>query len=181
MTVEATLTLENVRKCSSYLSRLFKILLWLTAATFIVQTVLILIGDETFGYVRIGLTEYSGGSVPAAAQVIAWINSLAVLGIFLKLNLHLARLFDHYAEGKIFGRENVHQIQQIGITVMLFPILWILVAIAPAFIPVDGRTALMEYDGAGPLPEVLLGAIILVVSWIIDLGRELREEQDLWI
>ena len=181
MPIEATKKLENVQKYSSYLSRLFQVLLWLTVATLILQTVLILLGEETFGYVRIGLTEYSGGAIPPAAQVIAWINTLAALGIFLKLNLHLSRLFDHYANGKIFGHENVHQIRQIGITVLLFPALWILTAIAPVFIAADGRTALMDYDGAGPLPAVILGAIIMIVAWIMDVGRDLREEQDLWI
>lgn len=181
MTIEATRKLANIRRWSGYLRRLFKISFLLTAATLVMQSILILIGDETFSNVRIGLTSYSGGSVPAAAHVISWINSLAVLAIFLKLCFHLIRLFDHYAEGRIFGRENVHQIRQLGITVMLFPALWLLVAIAPAFIPVDGRTALMDYDGAGPLPEIVLGTIILVVAWIMDVGRELREEQDLWV
>jgi len=180
MTIEAIRQLDNVRKWSGYLCRLFRILYWLTAATLATQLVLILSGDEYFGYVRIGLTEYRG-AVPLAAQVIAWINGLAVSGIFLKLFFHLGRLFEHYTQGTIFGRENVAQIRQIGITVMMFPILWILVAIAPAFIPVDGRTALLEYDGAGPLPEFILATIILVVAWIMDVGRDLREEQDLWI
>jgi hypothetical protein len=180
VTIEATIQLENVRKWSRHLSRLFRIFFWLTAATLIIQLVLILIGDEYFGYVRIGLTEYRD-AIPPAAHIVDWINSLAVLGIFLKLFQHLRRLFEYYAEGRIFGRENVHQIRQIGITVMLFPILWIVIAIIPAFISADGRTALMEYDGAGPLPEIILATIILVVSWIMDVGRELREEQDLWI
>lgn len=180
MTLEATRKLDAVRKWSGYLSRLFTVLFWLTAAILVAQLLLILIGDVYWNYVRIGLTEYRG-EVPIAAHVISWIDGLAVAAIFLKLFFHLRRLFQQYAEGTIFGRENVHQIRQIGITILMFPVLWALVAIAPVFIPVDGQTALLEYDGAGPLPEVILGTIILVVSWIMDVGRELREEQDLWI
>ena len=181
MTMESAARLTDVRRWSGFLCRLFKLLFWLTAASLIVQFILILIGDETFGSVRIGLTTYPGGSVPPAARVVSWIDSLAVIGILLKLSFHLKSLFARYAEGEIFGRENVRQIRQIGLTVLLFPALWILVAITPAFITADGRTALMDYDGAGPLPEIVLGGIILVVSWIMDVGRDLREEQDLWI
>jgi hypothetical protein len=30
-----------------------------------------------------------------------------------------------------------------------------------------------------PFDEVIAGTIIIVISWIMDVGRELREEQDL--
>src|SRR5690606_1944109 len=141
----------------------------------------IAIGDEVFTYVRIGLTEYRGEAIPMAAHVVSWIGSLLGLAILLKLFFHLHKLFGHYAEGRIFEKENVQQIRQIGVTVLLFPILWISLALAPNFIPAEGRTALLESDGAGPLMELIAGAVILVVAWIMDVGREMREEQDLLV
>src|SRR5690606_30517325 len=51
-----------------------------------------------FSYLRIGLTEYRGESIPWAAHVISWIGSLLGLAVLLKLFFHLQKLFGHYAE-----------------------------------------------------------------------------------
>jgi uncharacterized membrane protein len=31
----------------------------------------------------------------------------------------------------------------------------------------------------GALNQIILGTIVIVIAWIMDVGRELREEQDL--
>lgn len=181
MTAETASKLANVQRYSASLKRLFQVLLVAVALAMCAKVFLIAIGDEVFSYLRIGLTEYRGESIPWAAHVISWVGNLLGLAILLKLFFHLQKLFGHYAEGRIFEKESVQQIRQIGVTVLLFPVLWLSLAIAPNFIPAEGRTALLESDGAGPFMELIAGAVILVVSWIMDVGREMREEQDLLV
>lgn len=172
--------LENVRKYSTSLKRLFQFLFVLVALALVVEAVLILTGAEPFNSsVRIGDTEYSGDSIPGTIRMIALIGTVLGSGILLKLDFHLIKLFSLYAGGKIFSAENVHQIRQIGITVLLFPALWVLGVIVPSLIPGEGLTKVIAIDGRDPFTELIVGAIIMVVSWIMDVGRELREEQDL--
>ena len=37
----------------------------------------------------------------------------------------------------------------------------------------------MSGSGSDPFTELVVGIVVIVVSWIMDVGRELREEQDL--
>ena len=111
--------------------------------------------------------------------MIALIGTVLSSAILLKLDFHLIKLFGLYADGKIFTHDNVHEIRQIGITVLLFPALWVLGLLVPTFIPGEGLTTTITTDGTDPFTEIIVGTIVLVVSWIMDVGRELREEQDL--
>jgi predicted small integral membrane protein len=101
------------------------------------------------------------------------------LVLLLKLNFHLINLFGLYADGKLFNRENVHQIRQIGIIILLFPALWVLGLIIPGFLPAEGLSRTAMTGGQDPFAELIVGGIIIVLAWIMDVGRELREEQDL--
>jgi len=180
MTSEAAQRLEKVQKYSVSFKRLFRFLFVVVALALVVQTILIVTGAEPYGSsVRIGNTEYSGDSIPFAIRTIAWLGTTLGLAVLLKLNFHLIKLFSLYADGKLFNRENVHQIRQIGITVLLFPALWVLGLIVPGFLPTDDVARSLVSSGQHPFTELIVGAIIVVVAWIMDVGRELREEQDL--
>ena len=180
MPTEAAQRLEKVQKYSVSFGRLFRFLFVVVALALLIQTILIVTGAEPYGTsVRIGNTEYSGDSIPVVIRTIAWLGRTLALAVLLKLNFHLIKLFGLYADGKLFNRENVHQIRQIGITVLLFPALWVLGLIVPGFLPSDDVARSVVSSGQQPFTELILGAIIIVVAWIMDVGRELREEQDL--
>ncbi len=180
MTPEAAQRLEKVQKYSGSFRRLFRFLFVVVALALVVQTLLIVTGAEPYGAsVRIGNTEYSGDPIPFVIRAIAWLGTTLSLGVLLKLNFHLIKLFGLYADGRLFNRENVHQIRQIGITVLLFPALWVLGLIVPGFLPTDDVARSVMSSGQHPFAELIVGAIIIVVAWIMDVGRELREEQDL--
>ena len=180
MTSEATQRLEKVRKYSVSFGRLFRFLFVLAALGLVIQTFLLFTGAEPYdSSVRIGHTEYRSDAIPLAVRVVAWIGSTLGWALLLKLNFHLIRLFGLYADGTLFNRENVYQIRQIGITVLLFPALWVLGIFAPGFLPAEGVTRTFVESSQDPFTQLIVGAIIVVVAWIMDVGRELREEQDL--
>jgi hypothetical protein len=134
--------------------------------------------------VRIGHVLYGGDPVSGTVHVLSYVYSTLALAIFLKITFHLIKLFALYAQGKIFSAENVAQIRQIGYTVLLTPTLWVLTLFVPLLVSGEGMTMTSAPEsgpmGAGQVfSQIIIGTIIIVVSWIMDVGRELREEQDL--
>jgi hypothetical protein len=180
MTAEAAEKLKKVQKYSASLRNLFRFFFVLGALALVVETGLVVSGAERFDTsVRIGNTEYSGDSIPGTIRAIAFIGFVLASGILLKLNLHLVKLFGLYADGKIFSAENVDQIRQIGITMLFFPALWVLSLFVPLFVLGEGLNKTITTGGWQPFSALIVGTIVIVVSWIMDVGRELREEQDL--
>jgi hypothetical protein len=94
----------------------------------------------------------------------------------------MIRIFDLYAAGKIFTDANVRHMRQIGVTIFLFSAYW-LVDLALQFVPPSALAAFdtrqVEINLNIPFGIVILGTVIVFFSWIMDVGRELREEQDL--
>jgi hypothetical protein len=178
--------LKQVQRYSTSLQRLFKFLFALGAIAVVIAALLILTGAEPFdANVRIGSAVYSGDSISGTIRAMVIVGLALRAGIALKLYFHLIKLFRLYAQGDIFTADNVRQIRQIGITVLLIPALWLLGVIAPLLVGVAAyeagstTTTFMMILPSTPFDEVIAGTIIIVISWIMDVGRELREEQDL--
>jgi hypothetical protein len=177
---EAVQKLEKVQKYSVSLKRLFRFFFVVVALAAVVQTILMFTGAEPYDTtVRIGPIEYRGGSIPLEIRAIAWLGTTLGSVVLLKLHFHLIKLFGLYSDGKLFDRENVHQFRQIGITILLFPALWVLGVIVASFLPTQDLSRTLISSGQDPFNDLLVGAVIVVVAWVMDVGRELREEQDL--
>jgi hypothetical protein len=193
MTAETAVKLQKVKKYSASLRNLFLTLFVLGAAMWLISTILAVEGGFVhagFGRpdgvypepsVRIGSTEYHGDAVSVGIRTLGILYFTLNVALVLALTLHLVQLFDLYAAGKIFSAENVQQIRRIGITLMLFPALSALGLLVPLVAPgegtSDGARTVVEFVGS--LQSFVIGFIVLVVSWVMDFGRELREEQDL--
>jgi hypothetical protein len=182
MTPETAAKLQKVKKYSVSLRNLFVFFLIIGLLGWLVQTMMMW-SDATPhepSLVRIGHLEYSGDSISLGVRVLSYVYFTLSLAISLKITFHLIKLFALYADGKIFAAENVRQIRQIGFTVLFSPILFVLTLFVPLFIAAESTISTDAPIGVGMLFEQLTaGAIIIVFSWIMDVGRELREEQDL--
>jgi len=180
MASEAAQKLAMIRQYSISFGRLFRFLFALVALALAVETLLMATGAEPFATsVRIGPTEYSGESIPGVIRFTAWLATVLGMCVMLKLNYHLIRLFDLYKEGRLFDRETVQQIRQTGITVLMLPLLLLFKLVAPYLMPATGVTSEFVSRGGDPFTQIIIGSIIIVVAWVMDVGRELREEQDL--
>ena len=97
----------------------------------------------------------------------------------LKILYHFIRLLGKCAQGKLFTAQNVAQLRQIGLTLVCTPAVWLLVLIVAGpeiFAAQDQWVRIVaSFPGAG----ALTGAAFLFASWILNEGRELRDEQDL--
>jgi hypothetical protein len=186
------LKLAQVRKYSASLRRVFRFLAVFVAIGAIISVLVLLTRPN-----RAGMTlllwgrEIPGEDLTWTLKILASIWLLLIFAIALKLLHHLAALFDLYSRGLIFTAENVLQIRRIGISVFLFVLSYIYVAFAQIFLfatdqPLPTASAAgdridLDFDGPFPFAQIITGIIIIVVSWIMDVGRELREEADLTV
>ena len=185
MTTETAAKLQKVKKYSTSLRNLFTFFFSLGILGWLVRTIMTWSDAKPHepSAVQIAHLVFTGDPVPTDIRVLAYVYSTLALAISLKIFFHLIKLFALYAQGKIFGAENVHQIRQVGFTILIAPVLWLLTLLIPLFVAADGMSITTSPNTAlnfgGVFNQIILGTIILVVSWIMDVGRELREEQDL--
>jgi hypothetical protein len=117
-----------------------------------------------------------------SARVLA--ASFLVVGAALALKglFHLSRLFQNYARGEIFTRESALQISRIGSTVFVLGAFQI-VALVATVVLMGMRQIAWPAHRPIPLPFAAFigGGLIMLVSWVMELGTELREENELTV
>jgi hypothetical protein len=186
--------LEQVKKYSASLRTVFFFAWLVMAFAGAIGLIIILTVNDSQrvpSTLDFGGMMYVGGEITWLVKIVVSIGWVLTVLITLKLVHHLTELFGLYARGEIFTSENVRQIREIGVSVFLFVAIWAYGLLASFVLGYSGvGTAIasrgMEIRGWGfglpePLTVVLAGIIIVVVSWIMDVGRELREEQDLTV
>jgi hypothetical protein len=127
-------------------------------------------------------------------QVKIW--SIVVLTVYCLIVLssvvHLYRLFNHLAAGEIYTKTNVRHIRWVGLLAMamatwqlvLPPLTFALIEvgfldrnlITVADGAASGGGALLFGVGGGQFSGFVMAALVLLASWIMDVGRETSEE-----
>lgn len=193
MSPETEKKLAQVRKYSASLRTLFKVLFALMALAGLAALAFVTLPGDVPRNLKVAGVLHRGDEVTPLIRIVAVIGIVLGIGLALKLNYHLIRLFDLYARGEIFMADNVRQIRQIGISVFLFIFLWLFeliakvvlhAAVSPAVVGTAAGDATRSIDinlGGAPFGLAIAGIVIMVVSWIMDVGRELREEQELTV
>jgi hypothetical protein len=124
---------------------------------------------------------YFGQTIPLADLTTGGRAALAILSllsgvVLVKALLHLRRLLCNYAKREIFTADSARQVRHFGESCML----WGLLKIAWAFLPLMVRgqsVSSIQLSG----DTILLGGIIVVLSWFAEMAAELREENELTI
>jgi DUF2975 family protein len=95
---------------------------------------------------------------------------------------YLSRLFRNYARGEIFTRDSVWQIRRIGWTVFVFGALQVVLLVASLVLIGTDQIARPEHRPISlPFAAFISGGLIILVSWVMELGTELREEHELTV
>jgi hypothetical protein len=189
MSPETDKKLDRVRKYSASLRRLFQLITAVVAIGAVIELALLFADRGVNATIDIGPLRFVGDAITPSVRLIAAVGLVLLFGIALKLLHHIAALFGLYAKGDIFTAENVRQIRQIGISAFSFLAVWIYSLIADLYLTLTGAGAAAAEGGdatiaiglAEPFHAALAGIVIIIVSWIMDVGRELREEQDLTV
>ncbi|NMC51032.1 MAG: DUF2975 domain-containing protein [Desulfovibrio sp.] len=118
-------------------------------------------------------------------RLLGFLATMIPCGVLLYAVWRLRRLFSLYMAGRIFGPENVACYRGLGKALLLWagasfvqtPLLSIIATLPNP----PGTRLLMLGVGSGELGFLFLGSLVLVVSWVMDEGRKLDEEQALTV
>jgi len=152
--------------------------------TCLVACVLLFAG---FAFPEKGTCDFGAGPQPCAdlsvgARGLTFLLLIIGSALFLRALYHLSRLFKNYARGEIFTRESVLQIRRIGSTVFALGASQIGVLVATLVLVSTHQITWPEHRPI-PLPfaAFIAGGLIMLVSWVMELGTELREENELTV
>jgi len=178
MSMTTARKLERIRRYSISLRRLARLLLVVTLLGAAISLLLILVGRWAAPVNIIGI-RFSGIASDGTVRAVAALTVVLTAGIVAKFYFHSIKLFGLYAEGVLFTAESVAHIRQIGVTLLLVPAVWLVGALGALILgsqaTADAGIALVS----APMGQLVSGIIVIFVSWLMDLARELREEQDL--
>jgi hypothetical protein len=189
MTPETEQKLARVRKYSTGLRRLFNFSAFIVAMGSVLTLLIVLTRHGATDTMAAWDLEFTGDEITWPLRILVTVWVLIVFGITIKLLRHLAALFDLYSKGQIFTADNVYQIRQIGNSLILFFVgsvysmlaKLILIALDQPLPAAPSGAEPIGIEVNGPLLLIVSGIMIIVISWIMDVGRELREEADLTV
>ncbi|MBN2419042.1 MAG: DUF2975 domain-containing protein [Deltaproteobacteria bacterium] len=125
--------------------------------------------------------------ISVSGKILMTFAGALITGLIIKGLYHMRKLFGRYADGGIFTKAAIEQIRQLGITLLLWafiPVLGILMKFLVPLFLVTGTADIDIYlfeSLAGIISPVLLGASTVIISWVMHIGAELREDQELTI
>lgn len=105
-----------------------------------------------------------------------------LVALFYKGLYHLHHLFRNFSEGQLFTADSVAQIRKLGYT-----FLWraVVIFLDPLFrliaIATNGGGNLKVHAEGTTLEALFLAGILILLSWVMDTARGLREENELTV
>lgn len=110
---------------------------------------------------------------------------LIPLGVTMLCLWWLVRLFSLFSAGEIFTGNTVKYIRRTGWTmlagVVVMPFHEALLTMVLTMHNLPGERLISVSLGAGDIRDLLITGIIILVSWIMDEGRKLRESDELTV
>lgn len=182
--------LARVRKYSTSLRRLFTFFQVVVVIGALISVVILLTvnnPDSTLVFID---TAFHGDEITLTVRLVTLIGMLLVFAIGLKLLHHLKTLFGLFEKGEIFTADTVSHIRQTGVSIFLFIGVWLYAILGKVMLMTMGQPGQVAAGvnatiGFGLKYDTFLmaigGIIIIVISWIMDVGREMREERDLTV
>ncbi len=124
-----------------------------------------------------------------SSKIWTFVVVTVVVGLLAWTLLHLYRLFKRLEEGSIYTKQNVYHLRQIGWASMALAVMQLLlplISLGLAELGVIDRTLVMFTAPANgvpafvgpPLSGVLTAALILLASWIMDVGRQVSDDAE---
>jgi hypothetical protein len=112
---------------------------------------------------------------------LAFFVSLLPLSVALYGLITLSTLFKLYENGIIFSADNVRYFRRLGY-VFLF---WVmanaaftpLVSFILTFVNPPGERAMVAKFGISDISSLIIGAVVLLISWVMNEGRRFEDEQ----
>jgi hypothetical protein len=120
--------------------------------------------------------------VPPLATAVALVAILGSVALVLTALHRLARLFGHYAHGDIFTRASVGEIRMLGYVAVAYALFQLVLFVGTLFLRAGGGSEWpTELHFDLPLGAVFMAGFVMLLSWVMDVGAELREENELTV
>ncbi len=136
---------------------------------------------QIFGNLHVGMIPV----LPLHTRVMSVAVSLLPAGVTVAGLYYLIRLFGLYEQGKIFLRENVAYYRKLGFIIIYSMIASIVYSsLMTTVLTLDnppGQRMISFGISSAEIARLVIGLIVLLVSWIMDIGREIQEEQQLTV
>ena len=119
-----------------------------------------------------------------APQVVAfaYVALVGVVALVLAALYRFARLFGNYARGEIFTRASVRELQWVGYIAVAHAAFQGVLFIAALVLAANGAVESPASLGSDvPFGPILVAVLVLLLSWIMDVGAEIREENELTV
>jgi hypothetical protein len=173
--------LEKVKRMSRSARRVCFLLMALTALAALGVTAGRLNAPEMFTC-EIGGVRQACGELPPEAvtfTVVGVIGGLVLLWVAL---YRLARLFQNYSRGEIFTRGSAREIRVLGYVAAAYAIFQVTMVVAMLALAANGgsdwpRELRLDFS-LGPF---VIAFFVLLFSWVMDVGAEMREENELTV
>jgi hypothetical protein len=174
MTPQLETKLRRVERASVLLRGICTALLAVVAILAIVAAVNAVTG-------RLTRVSFNGQSIALAdltsrARIVVTVVALLTGAVIAKALLNLRRLLDNYSRREVFTADSAGQIRQFGISCILWGAIKTLWAFLPMMVLADPPAS------AGvTVDAVVIGMVIVAISWFAEMATTLREENDLTI
>jgi hypothetical protein len=154
---------------------LYTVYIWLSGATI------------PFGYNAIRMLQegIDFSSFPLTLRVYACLLYMIPTALVMAQFYYLAQLFQLYAKGMIFAKQNINYLKKIG-----FMLIWQAIAV----ILVQPLITMVLTINAAPgehifavalsndeVSSMAIGGIVILISWVMNEGRKLQEESALTV
>jgi hypothetical protein len=168
---------EKILKTSKAFSLVF------IALMFIFPTLIIALWckflPESFSYKYIPL-DINLNTVPLELRISAMLLSMIPTGIIVFCFYYLHQLFKLYANKQFFEHNNIRLIKMIGMTLVLNTFSWLIVQPCLTYIlrlnlQPENRVMTITIDSAD-ISNLIIGGILILVSWIMNEARKNEEE-----
>jgi hypothetical protein len=123
--------------------------------------------------------------LPASARLMGFMVVMMPTGVAMAGTYYLMRLFELYERGEIFKLSNVHCYKKLSRVLIWWFVAGILCQTLLSVVltlhrPPGHRIITFELSSSD-LTTLLLGLILAVISWVMEEGRKLQEDQDLTV
>lgn len=174
--------MTRIRKMSRILSRVSGLLFWLTP----VGCALFWAVFNDFPDIMKQRFLIPGRlDLPALNRALCFTASILPAGVAMYGFKNMRELFRLYAAGEIFSRRNVSRYRAMGLALLYWagaafvntPLLSLAMSVGMP----EGQRHITVGIGSDELAALFAGSAALVISWVMDVGRGIEEEQALTI
>jgi hypothetical protein len=151
----------------------------------VIGTILVMVGAARGLNVNMGPYTVPQSQLSAAGQIYALLGFGLVLVIIFMGLWHLYALFGELAQGRIYTGENVRHIRQLGLLALASAVLNIILPIGSILLLQAGLVdeAVVTKQkilvvGSSNLPSFITASLILLASWIMEIGRKTTDEAE---